>query len=249
MRILLILIAIGNFVAAAVPRAAGMVESVGARAMEGGIRPELPPGLFFAIIWNIIFLLYLLHAVTSMRRASYADQQLLRPLIGVGLTIILWMLVAQFLLNIWLDLVLLFPVLVLAWTCSYRIDRLDGFDGTGERLVLCAMTGLLSGWITTAVSISIPEAVAHVMGHGASDYVWRYLWLTLACAGLIAFAFTRWISRSLWFFVGLGWGIAGIAANNITRLDMPLLGYVAILAGIFIWYRRLSKGARGALIR
>ena len=249
MRILLIFIAIGNFVVAAVPRAAGLVESVGARAMAGGIRPELPPRLFFAIIWNIIFLLYLVHAVSSRQRASYTDQQLLRPLIAVGLSIILWMLTAQFVLNIWLDLVLLFPVLALAWTCSYRIDRLDGFDGTTERLVLCAMTGLLSGWITTAVSISIPEAAADVLGHGASDYVWRYLWLTLACAGVISFAFTRWISRSLWFFVGLGWGIAGIAANNLTRLDMPLLGSVAILAGIFIWYRRLAKGARGAQSR
>lgn len=245
MRTLLIFIAFGNFVVAAVPRAAGWVDSVGARAMAGGIRPELPPGLFFAIIWNIIFLLYLAHAVTSWRRGSFADQQILGRLVGVGGSIIVWMIAAQFVLNIWLDLVLLFPVLFLAWSCSYLLDQMGGFDGTGEKLVLCAFTGLLSGWITTAVSISIPEATAHVLDHGPSDYVWRYIWLTFICAGIFAFIFARWISRSLWYFVGLGWGIAGVATNNLVRLDFPLLGYFAVAAGGFIIYMRLVSGARG----
>ena len=246
MKFILILIALGQFVVAAVPRAAGWTEGVGARAMEAGIRPELPPGMFFAIIWNAIFLLYLVHAVTSARRSSYTDAELTLPLAGAGGMIIVWMLSAQFLMNIWIDLLLLFPVLWLAWFASRRVDVLGGFDGIGERLVLCALTGLLSGWITTAISISIPEAVAHAFGHGASDYVWRYLWLTLASASLLAFAFTRWISRSMWYFVGLGWGILGIAANNLQRLDMPLLGYIAIAAGAVILYRRIAKGARGA---
>lgn len=246
MKLILIIVAILQFVVAGVPRAAGWTDGVGARVMSEGIRPELPPGLFFAIIWNVIFLLYLFHAVRAARGPNYTDDQMTRPLLAVGGMLLVWMVAAQFVQNLWLDLILLFPVLALAWACARRIDQLDGFDGTGARLVLCAFAGLLSGWVTTAVSISIPEAVAEILGHGASDYVWRYLWLTLGCASLIAYAFTRWISRSLWYFVGLGWGITGVAVNNICRLDMPLLGYVAILVGIFIIYRRLSKGARGS---
>ena len=246
MKLVLILIAISQFVVAAVPRALGWTEGVGARPLETGIRPELPPGLFFAIIWNVIFVLFLVHAIGAARRWSYTDQRLTPPLIAVGSMIIVWMLTAQFLKNIWIDLFLLFPVLALAWDASRRVDVLGGFNGTGERLVLCAFTGLLSGWIAAAISISIPEAVAHTLGQGPSDFVWRYLWLTLGCVSLLAFAFTRWISRSLWFFVGLGWGILGIAVNNLVRLDMPLLAYVTIAAGLLIIYRRLAKGARGA---
>ena len=246
MKLILVLIAISQFVVAIVPRALGWTEGVGARAMETGIRPELPPGLFFAIIWNVIFLLFLANAVGAARRWSYTDQNMAPVLIATGGMIVLWMLTAQFLQNIWLDLFLLFPVLGLAWAASRRVDILGGFNGTGERMVLCAVTGLLSGWITTAVSISIPEAAAYALGHGASDYVWRYLWLTLGCASLLAFVFTRWISRSVWYFVGLGWGLLGIAVNNLSRLDMPLLAYVTIAAGALIIYRRLEKGARGA---
>ena len=246
MKHILVLIAFAQFLVAGVPRAAGWTEGVGARALEAGIRPELPPGLFFAIIWNVIFVLFLIYAIGAARRDAYTDQKMTPGLIATGGLIIIWMLSAQFLQNIWIDLLLLFPVLGLAWNVSRDLDILGGFDGTGERLVLCAFTGLLSGWITTAVSISIPEALAHALGHGSSDFVWRYLWLTLGCASVLAFGFTRWISRSVWFFVGLGWGIVGIAVNNLSRLDMPLLGYITIAAGVVIIYRRLAKGARGA---
>ena len=246
MKYVLIIIAVAQFLVAILPRALGWTEGVGARAIETGIRPELPPGLFFVIIWNVIFVLFLANAIGAARREAFTDRQMTGPLIAAGGMLIVWMLAAQFLTNIWVDLILLFPVLALAWAASRRLDLLGGFDGTGERFVLCALTGLLSGWITTAVSISVPEALAHALGHGASDYVWRYMWLTLGCAGALAFVFTRWVSRSLWYFVGLGWGIAGIAVNNFIRLDLPLLGYVAIAAGVFILYRRLAKGARGA---
>lgn len=247
MRYILVLIAVGQFAAAGIPNALGLGQGLDVRAETGGIPPELPLGLFFLIIWNLIFAGYLVHAVSAMRRESFVDDYLAQPLAAAGAFIILWILSAQFIGSLWMDLILLFPVMAAAWETSRRLDILGGFDGTGPRFLLCAVTGLLSGWITTATSISVPDAVREVLGHHASDYVWRYFWLTFASAAFFALAFTRWISRSLWFFVGLGWGIAGIAANNLTRLDMPLLGYMAIILGVLILYRRLVKGARGAV--
>ncbi len=246
MKLFLVLIAIGQFAAAGLPRALGLGQGLEVRAVTGGIPPELPLGLFFLIIWNLIFMGYLVHALTAFQRKSFADDTVALPLAAAGALNIVWMLSAQFIGSLWLDLILLFPVMAAAWEASRRLDLLGGFDGTLPRLLICAVTGLLSGWITTAVSISIPDAIRELLGHHASDYVWRYLWLTFGCAALMAFAFTRWVSRSLWFFVGLGWGIAGIAANNLLRLDMPLLGYMAIFLGGLILYRRLVKGARGA---
>jgi len=54
-RYLLFLIAIGQFAAGGLPRALGLGQGLAARAESGGIPAELPLGLFFAIIWNVIF--------------------------------------------------------------------------------------------------------------------------------------------------------------------------------------------------
>lgn len=246
LRFLLLLVAFGQFIAAGVPRALGLGQGLASRAESGGIPAELPLGLFFAIIWNVIFLLYLVNAIVSLRRGTYVHDHVGEPLLIGGALNIVWMLSAQFIAALWLDLILLFPVMAAAWAASYRLDRIGGYDGTNERLLLCIVTGLLSGWISVAVTISVPDAVREVFGHHASDVVWRYLWLTFAIGAAIAFAFTRHISRSLWYFVGFGWGIAGIAANTLTRLDTPLLGYAAIAFGLFVLYARLTRGADGA---
>jgi len=184
--------------------------------------------------------------VVSARRGSYARDHIGGPLAAAGALNIVWMLSAQFIGSLWLDLILLFPVMAAAWTASRRLDEMDGYDGTNERLLLGAVTGLLSGWISVAVTISITDAARELLGHHASDYVWPYLWLTFGVGAAIAYAFARHISRSMWYFIGFGWGVAGIAANTIMRLDMPLLGYAAVGFGLFVLYARLTRGADGA---
>lgn len=246
MRLLLILIGIGQFAAAALPRIFELGQGLEVRPITGGIPPELPTGFFFLVIWNVIFSLYLVHAFRAARRQSFVDEHIALPLALAGISIIIWMLSAQFIGSLWADFFLLFPVMWAAWMASRRLDLMGGFDGTGARLLICALSGLLSGWITTAVTISIPDAIREMLGHHASDYVWVYIWITFACASILALIFTRFISKSLWFFVGLGWGIAGIAMNNLTRLEMPLLGYFSILFGCLLIARRLVKGAHGA---
>lgn len=245
-RYLLLAIAIGQFLAAGVPQAMGWGQGLAARAETGGIPAELPLGLFFAIIWNIIFLLYLVNAALTAQRGTYARRQIGKPLLAAGALNIVWMLSAQFIASLWLDLFLLFPVMAAAWEASRRLDRIGGYDGTNERLLLCAVTGLLSGWISVAVTISIPDAARDLLGHHASDFVWPYLWLTFGVGAAIAYTFTRHISRSLWYFIAFGWGVAGIAVNTLTRLDMPLLGYAAIAFAILVLYARLTRGADGA---
>ena len=244
MRFVLIFIAAGQFAAAGIPRAVGWGQGLETRAITGGIPPELPTGFFFLVIWNLIFFLYLIHAVLAARQYRFVDAALALPLASAGFLNIVWMLSAQGVGSLWLDLILLFPVMAAAWAASFKLHQIGGFDGTERRLLLCALTGLLSGWISTAVSISIPDAIREVLGHHATDYVWPYLWSTFAVASLIAISFARWISASLWYFVGLGWGIAGIATNNLGRLDMPLLGYASIVFGVLLIWWRLAKGAR-----
>ena len=245
-RFLLLFIAIGQFASVGIPQALGLGQGLATRPETGGIPPELPLGIFFMIIWNVIFVLYLINAVVAVRRGSFVDTYIGAPLVIAGAMNIVWILSAQFIHSIWTDFILLFPVMVTAWEASRRLDRIGGFDGTNARLLLCSLTGMLSGWITTAVTISVPDVVREVLGHHASDFVWPYLWLTLAVGAALAFVFARYISQSLWYFVGLGWGIAGIAANTMTRLDMPLLGYIAAAFGLVLLYARLTRGADGA---
>ena len=245
-KFLLIFIGIGNFIAAALPRAMGWGQGMETRPETGGIPPELPLGIFFAIIWNVIFLLDLVNAFTTLRRGTYMQNRLAPALVLAGSGTIIWMLGTQFVGSLWLDLILLFPVMAAAWTASYQLDKAGGYDGTNTRLVLCILTGLLSGWIGAAVTISITDAAREILGHHASDFVWPYLWLTFAVGALITYVFTRQFSRSLWYFAGFGWGVAGIAANTLIRLDMPLLGYASIAFGIIVLYARLTRGADGA---
>ena len=223
----------------------GLGENVGARTMQDGIGPELPPGIFFAI-WSVIFTAYLIFALLAVLKPTFLEHHLGPPLLIAGAGNVAWMLAAQFIGNDWLNFVLLCPILVFAWEAAHRLHRMGGWDGTARRLNAVVLTGLLSGWLAVAISISIPELVRQLRGLEASDQVWISLWLALVPAGLLAWSFASRVSRGLWFFVALAWGISGIAINNWTRLGTHFLAIAAVCVGLYILWRRLAYGARPA---
>ncbi|MEM9938643.1 MAG: hypothetical protein AAF768_07345 [Pseudomonadota bacterium] len=244
-RLTLIPIALAQFAAPVLP-VMGIGENMGMRAMEGGIPPELPPGVFFSI-WGPIFLGYLAFAGLATLRPNHVYDRLAGPLALAGLGNVIWMISAQSLGLPWLDFVLLLPILAAAWTAAYRLDLMGGFDGTPRRLLACSLVGLLAGWLSVAVSISVPDVTRWTLDRDATDRVWQSLWLTLIPAGLLAWAFANNVSRSLWYFIALGWGLLGVILNNWARTETHALAIAAAIVGAWILLRRLRFGARGTL--
>ena len=242
--IALLVVALAQFLAPMLP-AIGIGEPIGARGDVAVRPPELPPGPFFSI-WGLIFLSYLVFALSSLRKPGYLEHRLATPLLFAGVGNVIWMISAQSLANQYVDLVLLVPILGFSWLSARRLHRMGGFDGTLARLNACLLTGLFSGWITAALSISLAATWREAAGLAPSDHVWISLWIALLCAGLLAWLFASRISASLFYFAALGWGIAGIAVNNWYLTDMHWLSAAAALFGLYIIWRRLRYGARPA---
>lgn len=204
----------------------GLGTPIGA-ATAGIEAPEQPLPLFFSI-WSVIFLAYAAFGVVGIRNPESWLARAAMPLLLAGIANIVWMLSAQLIAWQPLDFLLLVPVLVTSWLAAARIEALrpEG-AGPGYRLA-DATSGLLSGWIAVATAISIPLTIRSFTGLGPTDFPWPMFWATFFSAALASWIFTRFISRSLWFFAALGWGLTGIVVNNWMRTEMH---WIALIAG------------------
>ncbi|MEM5516007.1 hypothetical protein WNY37_03530 [Henriciella sp. AS95] len=223
----------------------GLGETVGRRATGEGIPPEIPLGIFFSI-WSVIFLAYLVFALLAVFKPTYLEQRLTPPLLIAGAGNVVWMLSAQFFGNDWVNFLLLMPILVFAWESAFRLHRMGGWDGTGRRFLAALLTGLLSGWIAVAISISVPGLVRDLRGLQETDQVWISLWAALVPAAILAWAFARYVSRGWWFYVAFSWGLTGVVLNNWLRTGTHLLAIAAAIAGLYILWRRLRTEPRPA---
>ncbi|KCZ90697.1 hypothetical protein [Hyphomonas johnsonii] len=208
--------------------------------------PEQPLPIFFAI-WGVIFLAYFLFALATLLRHEPWMDRIAAPLALAGFFSVVWMLSAQIIASQPLDFVLLFPIAITAWTAAYRFDRVRGMGGSPAKFIADAATGLLSGWIMVAIAISIPLTIRSFSTLGPTDLPWPMLWTTIGAAALGTWAFSRFISRSPWFFIALGWGLVGIILNNWTITGMNWLAIMTGVVTCLILYLRLTRGARGAL--
>ena len=154
-KLILLLAALGQFLAPLFP-VLGIGESIGARAVANGIPPELPTGIFFSI-WSVVFIGYLLIAILHWRAPDHASSQLAWPLALAGVGNIIWMICAQSVGSVWVDFILLLPIGFFAWEAAYRLDRTEAFNGTGRSILYGVTVGMLAGWLTVAVSISVPD--------------------------------------------------------------------------------------------
>lgn len=218
---------------------------IGSATRDSGA-PEQPLPVFFSI-WSLIFLAYFVFALFATFRREPWMERITMPLVLAGMFNVVWMLSAQLIVSQPLDFVLLFPIAAAGWIAAWRFDRIRGMGGSIAKLTADAATGLLSGWITVAAAISIPLTIRHFSDLGPTDQPWLMLWATLVPAALATWVFTRFVSRSLWFFVALGWGLLGILLNNWTITDMHWLAIMTGVVTVIVLYLRLTRGAHGAL--
>ena len=241
---LFLLIVLAQFFVPLLPRF-DIGTSIGDRALANGVPPELPTGVFFSI-WSIIFLSLVLTAILHLRDETHASRRIAPPLMLAALGNLLWMPSTQGLGWVWLDFLLLLPTAFFTWEAAYRLDQTGAYDGTPRSILHGLTVGLFAGWLTVAVSISVPDLVRWFLERGASDYVWHSLWLALIPASILAYIFANYVSRNGWYFVALAWGLFGIVVNNWTRLESHALAIATAVIGLYILLRRMRFGARGS---
>lgn len=223
----------------------GIGATIGERAVAEGIPPELPTGVFFSI-WGVIFLGLVLTAALHWRAQSYTSTRIAPPLMMAALGNLIWMFCAQSVGSVALDFLLLLPIAFFTWEAAYRLDQAGDYDGTPRSILHGLTVGLFAGWLTVAVSISVPDVGRWLLGRGASDAVWQSLWMALIPASVMALVFANYVSRNGWYFVALGWGLLGIFSNNWDRLETHALAMVTALVGLYILLRRIRFGASGS---
>ena len=216
-------------------------------ATRGMQAPEQPLPAFFSI-WSLIFGAYIAFAYTTWRHREPWMLRVGAPLALAGAANIAWMLSAQLIAYQPLDFLLLFPIAALSWTAAARFDHMRGMGGSVVKLIADAATGLLSGWILVAISISVPLLIRNFTSYGPTDLPWQMLWSWLATAALGSWVFARYISRSLWFFAALAWGLMGVIANNWTVTGMGWLAIMTGVSGVLILGLRLLRGADGTTV-
>lgn len=220
--------------------------SIGAQATRDGIPPELPLGPFFAI-WGIIFIAYIVFGVYALLRDTELSRRLSGPLAACGLATALWMPTQQILGNPVVDLFLLAPVIYASWLAAYRFDAMRGMGGSSVKWTADLLTGLLSGWASVALAISVPRAARYALNQGPTDSEWIAFWSVLAVISTATFFYKRRISRTVWYYVAACWGLLGILLNNWLRTGFGYFGWITLFFGLWLVYRRLSRGANGAI--
>lgn len=241
---LFLAVVLAQFLVPVLP-AFGVGTTIGERAVAEGFPPELPTGVFFSI-WGVIFLGLTLTAIQHWRSPSYSSERIAPPLILAALGNLVWMLSAQSLGRVWLDFLLLLPIAFFTWEAAHRLDRSGVYDGTARSILHGLTVGLFAGWLTVAVSISVPDLGRWLLGRGVSDAAWQSLWMALVPASLLAFVFANYVSRNGWYFVALAWGLFGVVVNNWARLGTHALAIAAAVIGLYILLRRIRFGARGS---
>lgn len=209
--------------------------------------PEQPLPAFFSI-WSVIFLGYFVFGAAYLRAREPWMDRIAIPLAWAGLFNIIWMLSAQLIVSQPLDFLLLFPIAISAWIAAQRADSLREMGWSPKKALADFVAAMLSGWITVAIAISIPLTLRAFTDIGATDFPWQMLWITLVTASIAAWMFARYISRSWWYFVALGWGVLGIILNNWQVTDMHWLAITSAFVLTIVICLRLFRGADGSVI-
>lgn len=240
----LVILSVLQFVTPTLP-AFGLGESVGSNILEDGMLPEVPPGIFFAI-WGVIFTVFFITSLRFVVAPGRESERLTLPLTICAIGNIVWMLDAQFYGSVIASAIILWPLVISSWLAAYRLDRMGGFDGTLTRFLACALTGLLAGWLSVATGISLPAVARFYAGWGPTDQVWLALWIALAPTAAMALAFSAFISRGVWFYIALVWGLVGIIVTNWVVMDLHGLALATAAATALLLAVRVGWRARGS---
>lgn len=227
----------------------GLGEPIGASAQTGRDRPpEVPPGWAFGI-WGPIFGLFAAFAWLSATQSTYLVHRLRRPLLLAGLAGAAWMLCRQFGTGAAPAFPFLLAMTLASLVAAARFDAMRGLGGSPDKALADLLTGLMSGWLTVAVAVSVPGLLRPVLALGPSDAVWPLLGLSLATLFVLGRG-SRWlVTASVWYRVAIGWGVLGMVANLWMATDLHLPAVATAVVGVWIVLAPQASPAPGAARR
>ncbi len=245
--LLIVIVGLLQPLAGALAPAFGIGTAIGAATADTNA-PEQPMPAFFSI-WGLIFASYVALGVAGLLRPDGWPRQAGMPMLLAGLGNIVWMLSAQ--LIVWqpLDFLLLAPVFLFSWWAARIVDGARGAERSAGFYIADAASGLLAGWVSVAIAISLPLTVRSFSGLGPTDFPWPMYWTTILSAGALAWLFASRISRSLWYFAAAGWGLLGIAFHNWYETGLHLIGHFTLGCLIILLLLRLTRGANAGRAR
>mgnify|MGYP006276049487 CR=1 FL=1 len=203
--------------------------------------PEQPPGIFFAI-WGPIFAAMIGFGLFAFVKRDHVAIRMAPPLTLAAALGTIWMLLEQFAPASPLGFPVLAGLAAAAWWAAARFEAMRGLGGSPAKFMADLASGLLAGWMSVAVAISLPDLIRGPAGLAPTDAVWPMLALVLGFAGVAAWAARRAVTSSPWFTLALAWGLVGLAINNWTLTQLHLPALAAGLAAVLV----LRYGFMGA---
>lgn len=244
-RFLILPVALLQLASTYVPEILGY-PSIGVSAIADGIPPELPLAPFFAI-WGVIFVCFISFGLYALTYDTELSRRLSAPLVISGTVIAFWTPIQQIVGNPVLDFVLLGPLVWYSWLAAYRFDTMRGLGGSPIKWTADVLTGLLSGWVTVALAISVPRAGRYILNQGPTDSEWIAFWSVLVTLSAATWVYKDHISRTYWYYWAAAWGLLGIVLNNWLRTGFGYFGWITLLFGAWLIYRRATTVAYGAM--
>lgn len=212
---------------------------------EAGRAPTDPPGWAFSI-WFGIFALYTVFAVYAWRQDETLSRQLSLFLAMAGILAAGWMLDAITGAPLERSALTIATLATSAFAGALFFDRMRGMGGSAMKLVADALTGLLAGWSSVALAVTVPELLRRWQGLGPTDAPWPMVGVSLAILAGLSAVFASFTSRSLWYFAALAWGVAALIIANWWTSDLTVIALAYGAGGAVILWRRLGHAAPGA---
>lgn len=235
--VLLIVLAVGQFVASIFPAVFGADFTTSDRPDEPLI---VPPGYAFSI-WFVIEVLSLAYAVWAWSQLRRHDRPVLRRLqVPLAITFAgfsVWLAVTE-IEPIWSNLVVLI-IMVVALVVGMRTavagrDELSR-DTTSFRLLVWGLLGLYLGWTSMAMWLNLTTAVVSsgapvdgVVGHLGQAAVLAGATITAVMISRLSGGLPAYVAAVAWAFVGIVLGAAYADAAVLSVI--AVIGLVIIVA-------------------
>jgi hypothetical protein len=246
--LLVLLFAIGHFVAPQAARFAGFGLPLDKAVNTGVSPPEQPTGATFAI-WGVIFTLALLFAIRQSM-PTWRDSALYQS-IGWSAVIAFgancaWMLIAQFQGNGPALVATIWIIWVFAARAFFRALSMRPVLETFDRVVTLPMFAILTAWLTAAAVLNTASYLRVIKVVPPALTPTLYAAVVLVAIALLSLAVLRRAGGYLPVAATTLWALGGVAyANYYDKFDRNMVmlacGLMLLLVAALAWQKRPAQ--------
>jgi hypothetical protein len=249
--LLVLLFAIGHFIAPQAARFAGFGLPLDRAVNTGVPPPEQPTGPTFAI-WGVIFTLALLFAIRQSM-PNWRDSALYQ---SIGWSAVFafgancaWMLIAQFQGNGPALVAAIWIIWVFAARAFFRALSMRPVLETFDRTITLPLFGMLTAWLSAAAILNTASYLRLIKAVPPALTPTLYAALILVAIALLSLAVLRRAGGYLPVAATTLWALGGIAyANYFNKFDRNMVmlacGLMLLVVAALAWQKRPAQIAR-----